>query len=118
MNRTIVMMVGLFISVFFLAFVMIVVPKLLNRAEFSVGITEVQTKVVNSALQVSWETESETDGILHYSTSTGTGYKRDVKFKKTHKLVTEPLSGDVSYYVESCDVLGSCSISSEMNITI
>jgi hypothetical protein len=112
------MMVGLFISMFFLAFVMVVVPKLLNKAEFSADIKEVQTKVVNSALQVSWETESETDGILHYRTSAGTGYQRDVNFKTTHKLVTEPLSGEVSYYVESCDVLGSCTISEEMTITI
>jgi hypothetical protein len=118
MNRTITMMVSLFISVFFLAFISIIVPKVLNKSEFSSEITEVQTKVVNGALQVSWQTETQTDGILHYRAGTETYYKRDMQFKKTHKLVTEPLSGDILYYVESCDVLGACAISEEMSVTI
>ena len=118
MNKTIVTIVGLVFAFIFLVYIVGLVPKLLNTTESEKAITTLQARVLQGGLVVSWETERETDGILHYRQGIDSGYERDEGYSKTHKVSSPPLSGEVTYYVESCDIMGQCISSEEMVMTI
>lgn len=118
MNRTITLIVSVFFSVIFMAFILTAVPRMLRKAETQVSLVNVKATGLSGQMIVSWETEVETDGIVYYRAGATNLSQRDHQFKKTHRIVVQPVSGRVFYRVESCDIVGKCAASEERNVTV
>jgi len=107
MNRTIWVVIGVFFAVLFAGMILrLTYDKTQNESsnEFS----NFQIHSNNGTLTVAWETEVSTDGAVIYYVGQKPKLKRDYGFDLTHEVIIEGLAGNITYYVESCDVLGKC----------
>lgn len=117
MNRTITIIVGIFFSMIILVTILWKIPAAMDKAEEN-NIDNLQAKKVGNSLMVTWETRESTVGRLYYSLNSIDMEKADYEFSNTHKLIADNISGTVTFYIESCNVIGNCAYSKEQEITI
>ena len=118
MLKTIFTVMGILFSIVFFGIMLRVVDN--AGKDFADGgrFIEIQTTKNGSNLIVSWSTDRETDGVLHYHYLGSDSVRRSTEFSYIHQIVLESMSGEVEFYIDACDLTGGCIISPKKTVAM
>jgi hypothetical protein len=111
--KTIFIVIG---SIFALLFAGIALKAVYDAQDDMVDggkVLEVQATTSPDSAIISWKTDVEADGVVHY----GDRIVRSTEFKKIHRVELNGITYPLAYYIESCDLVGGCFKSTEYNLT-
>jgi hypothetical protein len=107
MNQTMVLIVGAFFGVLFFGLVMMTVFEKKDASEERV-FTTIQNTWNGTQLIISWEANVPSDGTLHYWHNGTEGVMSDHTFDILHKITLDAMIPGTTYYIEACDLTGTC----------
>jgi len=116
MNKTIFLVIGVIFAMIFMGLILRLTFE--QTQDEQNQFLDVQRQVQGNALKIAWETDQETDATVVYYTSEKPKFKREYEFTRIHSIEIKELSGNVTYFVRSCDVIGKCISTKNTSIMI
>jgi hypothetical protein len=113
MIKTIFIVIGSIFALLFAGIALKAVYDAQDDLEDGGMILEVQATTHPDSAAISWKTDIEADGVVHY----GDHVVRSTEFKKIHRVEISGITYPLTYYIESCDLMGGCFRSIEYNLT-
>ncbi len=107
MEKTIWITIGIIFAVIAMGVILRTVQSQLKTSIGEGTILSIQPRIDRDMLDISWQTRDDMDGAVHHNGS-GQRVVHDARYSRVHRVRITELSGDVEYYLESCDIEGNC----------
>ncbi|MCF7862143.1 hypothetical protein K9M79_07945 [Candidatus Woesearchaeota archaeon] len=119
MNRSLEVIIGMFLSAIFIVFLFSFSNRFANEP-VTKSINDLSKYIDGDTLIVTWTTDEPTNGQIDYNDGTNSYYTRDYQFSNTHRVEVNltGLSGIIYYKITTCDLAGTCLNSPELNVTV
>ena len=115
MMRTITITIGVFFALIFAGFLIRSVFSTINdtdKTEFK----DIQARIDGNDLVIAWETDTETLGTVHLNNSGILSSHETMDYRNIHRMIIENVTIPISFFIDSCNILGACSQSQVLSI--